>query len=169
MRAPYHGCTAVFTLMFAVAMGCAPSGAPEPPPSGETAEPSTAAAPDTGARMSSTTLESTHWTLLDVGGRPASGTADNVPDLRLNAAEKQAGGSTGCNRFFGPYTLSGDSLRFGNLASTMRACLEPDVGEQEGAFLKALGATRTWRISGDTLVLTGDAGPVARFAAQKPT
>jgi heat shock protein HslJ len=37
---------------------------------------------------------------------------------------------------------------------------------QENSFLTALGETRTWRVTGDTLLLSGPAGPVARFAAQ---
>jgi heat shock protein HslJ len=40
------------------------------------------------------------------------------------------------------------------------------MNRQESAFLQALGATRTWQVTGDTLVLSGEAGPVARFAAQ---
>ena len=77
---------------------------------------------------------------------------------------------TGCNRFMGPYELSGDSLRLGPLGSTRRACVDPDVdpemNKQESALLHALGETRTWRVTGDTLLLTGKAGQVARFAAQ---
>jgi hypothetical protein len=34
------------------------------------------------------------------------------------------------------------------------------------ALLEALGETRSWQLTGDTLVLTGEAGQVVRFAAQ---
>ena len=37
---------------------------------------------------------------------------------------------------------------------------------QESAFLDALGQARAWQVTGDTLALTGEAGRVARFAAQ---
>jgi heat shock protein HslJ len=40
------------------------------------------------------------------------------------------------------------------------------MNRQEGTFLKALGDARTWKVTGDTLVLSGEAGPVARFTAQ---
>jgi copper homeostasis protein (lipoprotein) len=118
-------------------------------------------------RTSGATLENTDWRLLELGGRPA-GVAENTtkPYLQLDPAQKQARGSTGCNRFFGPYVLSGDSLRFGPLASTRRACLDQEMNRQERAFLEALSATRRWQVTEDTLVLTGEAGPVARFAAQ---
>ena len=37
------------------------------------------------------------------------------------------------------------------------------MNRQERAFLDALAATRTWRVTGDTLVLSGEKGAVARF------
>lgn len=39
------------------------------------------------------------------------------------------------------------------------------MDRQERAFLEALGEARTWQVTGDTLVLGGETGPVARFAA----
>jgi heat shock protein HslJ len=83
----------------------------------------------------------------------------------LNPARKEARGSTGCNGFTGPYERRGDSLRLGPLGSTRRACAEPEMNAREGAFLRALGKTRTSHITDDTLVLAGEAGRVARFAA----
>jgi len=40
------------------------------------------------------------------------------------------------------------------------------LNAQETAFLRALEGTRNWRIAGGTLVLSGEAGPLARFTAQ---
>jgi heat shock protein HslJ len=40
------------------------------------------------------------------------------------------------------------------------------MNHQERSFLDALGETRTWQVTGDTLILTGRAGQLARFAAQ---
>jgi heat shock protein HslJ len=113
-------------------------------------------------RAPGATLENTQWHLTELGGRQASAGST----LRLDAAEVQARGNTGCNSFFGRYELAGQHLRFGPLASTRRACVEPAKNLQEGAFLKALGETRAWRIEGNTLVLRGEAGDLARFAAQ---
>lgn len=117
--------------------------------------------------MSRVTLEDTYWKLLDVAGQPAR-VADSIaePQLLLHPAQKEAGGSTGCNSFRGAYQLSGDSLRFGPLITTRRACLNPETNQQERWFLNALGDTRTWQVAGDTLTLTGEAGQLARFAAQ---
>ena len=117
--------------------------------------------------ISRATLENTYWKLVDVAGQPAR-PADNIadPHLLLRPAQKQAGGSTGCNSFGGPYRLSGDSLRLGPLIGTLRACLDPEMNRQERSFLNALGETRTWQVTGDTLTLTGETGQLARFAAQ---
>lgn len=117
--------------------------------------------------MSRATLENTYWKLVDVAGQPAR-VADNIaePHLLLHPAQKQAGGGTGCNSFGGPYQLSGDSVRLGPLIATLRACLDPEMNRQERSFLTALGETRTWQVTGDTLTLTGEAGQLARFAAE---
>lgn len=127
-------------VAFTLAAGCASAGSGEETP---------------GA-----TPENTEWRLLGLAWMPASGSA---PTLRLDSAQRQASGNTGCNSFSGPYELRGDSLRFGALASTRRACLDPQANRQETAFLDALSRTRTWRIAADTLVLSGEHGRLARF------
>jgi putative lipoprotein len=113
------------------------------------------------------TLENTYWKAVAIGDRPAR-VAENIrePHLLLHPADSRASGSTGCNNFSGSYQLSGDSLRFGKLVSTLRACVDPELNSQERAFLDALNATRTWRVTGDTLVLSAGTGPLARFTAQ---
>ncbi len=137
-------------LTLALAAGCAASGVPAQ--RGATPGPP---------------LEHTSWTLVDLGGLPARAAQNMpVPYLELDPATAQARGSTGCNSFSRRYELRGDSLGLGPLASTRRACLDPEMNRQETAFLEALGGTRTWRVRGDTIVLAGEAGPVARFAAQ---
>ncbi len=149
MRALWRAGTLLFLLAVAFGAGYSPSGVTEPRPA--------AGAP----------LENTYWKLVEVGGRPARVAETSAePYLQLDPAQKRAHGGTGCNIFSGPYELSGDSLRFGPLASTRRACLDPEMNRQESAFLNALGATRTWQVAGDTLVLPGETGQVARFAAQ---
>jgi heat shock protein HslJ len=123
-----------------------------------------------GATCDNPVLSATHgtpenraWKLVSLGDQPAP--AVNAPELRLDTAQKQAVGMGGCNRLTGHYELNGDSLRVGPLASTRRTCLDAATNRFESAFLKALDDARTWRITGDTLVLSGESGPIARFAA----
>lgn len=122
--------------------------------------------PAAGSAGGSVPLEGTQWRLTELGGRPARPAGEDAPNLRLTAADKRAGGNTGCNSFGGEYTLSGESLRFGMLASTRRACTDEALNAQEGTYLRALENVHTWRITGDTLELHGESGVVARFVAQ---
>lgn len=63
-------------------------------------------------------------------------------------------GNSGCNTYSGQYTLSGQTITISPLASTMRACIEPEgVAEQETAFTTALQQAATWNIQGNQLSL----------------
>ena len=53
-------------------------------------------------------------------------------------------------------------------ATTRMACLDPQLNAQEQAFLAALTSTERHRIDGDTLVLIGRSGPVARLVRVQP-
>src|SRR5690606_32599663 len=88
--------------------------------------------------------------------------------LRLASAEKRAQGDSGCNQFSGPYELRNDSLRLGQLTSTLRACADPAMNQRESLFLAALRETRIWRIQSDTLTLSGATGQLAPFIATTP-
>jgi heat shock protein HslJ len=63
-------------------------------------------------------------------------------------------GNSGCNTFSGQYSLNGQSITISPLASTMRACIEPEgIAEQETAFMAALEQAVEWFIQGDQLSL----------------
>jgi heat shock protein HslJ len=82
--------------------------------------------------------------------------------------EGRVGGSTGCNRFTGSYTLDGDSLELGQLASTQMACIPP-ADAVERAYLAALGRVAGWRSEDEELVLVdSDETEVLRYAAATP-
>jgi heat shock protein HslJ len=69
-----------------------------------------------------------------------------------------ASGETGCNTFRGPYTVTGDTIGFGALATTRRACLSDAAAVQEQSFLAALAASRRFELAGGRLTLRNDAG-----------
>ena len=63
-------------------------------------------------------------------------------------------GSGGCNNYSGPYTVDGDKIKIGPLASTMMACTDPDgVMEQETQYLAALQMAQTYQLEGNVLEL----------------
>ena len=66
-------------------------------------------------------------------------------------------GSTGCNQYSAPYTVDGDALDIGAVASTRMACPSPRDTVEQG-YVAALGLVAGWDIDGDELVLSDGAG-----------
>jgi heat shock protein HslJ len=61
-------------------------------------------------------------------------------------------GSSGCNTYSGSYTVEGDTVSIGPLASTRMACADPEgVMDQEQQYLVALESAATWSIRGEIL------------------
>jgi putative lipoprotein len=106
-------------------------------------------------------LTGTSWTVVSIAG---SNTLPDAPPTMAFDAGGRIGGTGGCNQYSGPYTIDGDAISIGDLASTLMLC-EGDRGAQETAFLNALRAAQTWRVTeeGD-LELGGASTIVARPA-----
>jgi heat shock protein HslJ len=108
-------------------------------------------------------LEGIEWRLIVVAGAPAATAAgNNQPSILFDQAQKKVSGYTGCNDFFGTYELDGASLKFGPIASTRRACPDPETAV-ETALLKALSETRGGKIKEGMLVLFAGGEILARF------
>lgn len=109
-------------------------------------------------------VEGTDWQagLLFIDGELVA-----IPDgievtLRMDAG--QAGGSTGCNQWFGGYTLAGDTLTFGAVGGTEMACEEPRM-QIESVWYTALGIVTGWHISaGELHLLDGGGNDLAVLA-----
>src|SRR3990170_2110926 len=65
-------------------------------------------------------------------------------------------GNGGCNRFFGAYTISGNHIKIGPLASTRKGC--PGLLLAETAFFATLEAAKSFEQNDTTLVLFDAAG-----------
>lgn len=102
------------------------------------------------------------WLVEDIRGR---GVIDNAQTTLLIAPDGAASGSTGCNVFNGKATISGESLRFGQMAATLRAC-PPAISDQERKFLDALTDARGARLdqSGKLLILSGKGETLLRLS-----
>ena len=130
---------------------------------------STSGAGGNAENADSTPLLGTAWTLTELDGHPpVATTGNNRAQLVLDGSQNRYSGSSGCNRLTGTIELKGDSLNFGAGASTMMACLEP-LMKQEQAFTKMLQSVTGYRISGKTLELLTGNKTVAKFKAAKPT
>lgn len=74
------------------------------------------------------------WVVSSITGAPVTG--DAKPTLAFSTTGTLSG-STGCNRFTTSYTLTGEGLKLGRVASTKMMC-PPPAQTVEDAFLKAL-------------------------------
>ena len=111
---------------------------------------------------SAITITDRDWNLVQLGDNLSpTGNGGKPVTLTLASAETRASGNAGCNRYSGPYTLSGASLSFGPAISTKMACNEGmDV---EMAYLSMLPNVTSFQATDSTLVLTGANGELARF------
>jgi heat shock protein HslJ len=119
-------------------------------------------------QASSASLTGTHWTLVELNGRPAV-PSDMGRDahLVLNKEDGKIAGSGGVNRFFGAYTLEGGKLTLKPGGSTMMAGPE-ELMQQEQAFTQMLMAVKSYHIAGDRLELLDGQTVVAKFKVGQP-
>jgi heat shock protein HslJ len=128
-----------------LAAGCASGGPAASPTPGPTAS-ERAVGP----------LAGTSWQVEDIDGR---GVIDRVQStLSFDAAQRVAGRAA-CNRYFGTYQQSDDTIGIKAAGATRMMC-PPAVMDQESRFLTALGAVTTARREGDKLLLLDGSGRV---------
>ncbi len=78
-------------------------------------------------------LDGTGWRAVEVGGQPP--VAGTEPTVVFD--DGRIGGSTGCNGYGGEITITGGSVRVGEIASTLIGC-EAAIAETEERFLRIL-------------------------------
>jgi heat shock protein HslJ len=79
----------------------------------------------------------------------------STPSIEFGATQAQ--GSTGCNRFHGPYSVDGDAMKLGPLATTQMACIG-EADQIERSFLAKLDKVRRWHATEKELVLSDSGG-----------
>ena len=111
-------------------------------------------------------LQNTYWKLVELKGQPVAMLPDQEREVRITLArqDQRLTGFTGCNALGGSYALSGASLRFDHLASSMQLC-EPALNALERQVLAALAATTGQRIDGQWLSLLAGDRVLARLEA----
>ena len=77
-------------------------------------------------------------------------------------------GSTGCNRYTAGFTIDGNSLGIGEIATTRMAC-PPPADAIERAYLAAFGQVAEWRAEDDEFVLAdADGAELLRYERATP-
>lgn len=120
--------------------------------------------PKPSAPASPVSLVGTEWILTDLAGTPV------VPDSKASLSFLEGGraaGNASCNRFTGGVTLTGNTIKFGQMASTRMACVDAAVNGQESEYLKLLGTANRYEVRDNLLLIYADgAEKPLRFARQ---
>ncbi len=103
-------------------------------------------------------LDSTHWTLVEMGeaGDMSPVIADTEIRLEFASIDGIVRGFAGCNTYSAPYRADSESLNIGEITATRIHCDPPGVMEQEARYLEALTRVTRFEKDGDRLALTGD-------------
>lgn len=87
--------------------------------------------------------------------RPAFLIASELPEKNRIvvkfSTEGDVSGNGGCNRFAGPYRISGNAIKIGPIMSTRMGC--PATMRLEGTFFSVLRTATTFRQDGNKLFL----------------
>jgi heat shock protein HslJ len=114
--------------------------------------------------VAATPLAGTTW-ICSAVNNGAGGVVTIVADSRIDAVfgdEGQVSGSSGVNRYHGPYEADGESIEIGPLAST-RMAGPAELMEQEQQYLKALEKVTRYVIDDATLTLYGGEDGTSRM------
>ena len=109
-------------------------------------------------------LAGTQWKLTALNGKPPFA-AGNPVVLNFDSSN-QISGNSGCNSYGGEYTASGNTLSLSKVFSTLMACADQSVNDQEAAFHLALGKVVSFEISNGQLNLK-DAGGIVLMTFSK--
>ncbi len=103
-------------------------------------------------------FEDTHWSLVSYGPVGAENPIVEGSNVTLLAADGRFGGSGGCNSYGGAYEITGDQLSLRNINSTLIACVDGKITQQEQRYFEALQSTRAFEVKANHLIITYDGG-----------
>jgi heat shock protein HslJ len=93
------------------------------------------------------------WKLASYG--PMESMTSAVPDADATltfAGDGTVSGNSGCNSLGGEYTVEGNQITFSALTTTLMACEEPRM-DQENAVTQVLNGTADYEIEDQTLTI----------------
>lgn len=110
-------------------------------------------------------VDGTLWQLETIGvGEIAQSVIDGT-QITVKFSEGQVSGHTGCNAFSASYSLDGDLVEFGPMATTLQDCGD-QVMEQEAHVLALLAAAEKLLLDGDRLIIESEDGWLAFLVPQ---
>lgn len=113
-------------------------------------------------------FEGTDWRLIEYVGKAGGVVAVRRVEVTATFADGTVAGNGGCNAYRGPYTLDGETIEIGDLASTAMACTGAAEPVEE-AYFQILPLMTTVAVRGSTLELANDTGTITlRYEAAQP-
>lgn len=104
--------------------------------------------------------------LIKIGDKEVKLAAD-LPFLNFDTVKKSSGGNSGCNVFGGSFEVNGDSIKFSDIISTMRACEFEDRMTIERGLFDGLQKANRFRLDGSRLILLNGDSAILEFEAMK--
>lgn len=126
-----------------------------------------AGAATTAPTTTALSIDGATWRLTALRGLDAKALRVGEEPVTARFQEGRVSGFSGCNRFFGGYTLDGDRIAIGQLAGSMMMCPEASM-TLEHALTGSLAGTFQYAIAGQTLTLRSGTEPVLTFEAMPP-
>jgi heat shock protein HslJ len=94
------------------------------------------------------------WKLVSLGTSEAGTPVIEGSSVTLSFDQNgQAGGNGGCNSFGGKFVVQGSALSIKEVVSTLRACADSRVTDQEATYLEALRTASRFEVTGDRLTI----------------
>lgn len=104
-------------------------------------------------------LANSQWRLVSFGAPGAETPVIEGSTVTLEfGAGSQAGGSGGCNSYGGEYQVQGGALSVSQIVSTLMACVDERVTQQEQQYFQALEAAGRFELAADQLTIWYDDG-----------
>ena len=99
-------------------------------------------------------LANTKWSLVSFGKLDAATPVIEGSTITLELdAKGQAGGTGGCNSYGGSYEVKGNMISFGEVMSTLMACVQAGIDKQEQDYFQALATSGKFEVAGDSLTI----------------
>ena len=111
----------------------------------------------TACTSKTTSLPGTSWSLVSYGpvGKQTAAVSGIATHLKFGT-DGNVSGSMGCNSFGGTYTLKGDTITFGPIASTMMACPDAQMTQESDSFQIMNGTVKFEQGDGSLTIFSAD-------------
>lgn len=109
---------------------------------------------------SSAKIEGIEWKLESLKGSPVALKSGTSITLSFDGSTAKISGTGVCNKYFGGYTKTDETLIFSGIGSTKMMC---DDNLNESDYFSALGSVDSYKISGSKLSLSSGSKVVLVF------